>query len=340
MYNNLQNKKLELIFLLDESELSKKAEEFAFELEKIIKSSSEINSSEIDISIEKNYGNYGKLEYDLNVKPAIILKNQKGSEIVYYGYPEGIERTFLLKIISKLFQDAIDINRTYYERIKRIGDVKFTVFVAPFCPHCANTVERLSQTVIINPRIKLMVVDITQFDELREKFRVVSVPVILINGKITLHGEKSFEELLEWAEKFGDENFIADYIVKMIREGKAEELSHAIVELENDEAIADLLTHQDFFVRLGAMFLLEHLFEKNKENVIRAKGKIIELLEHGDFRIREDAAMILGKIGDMEDVEILQKRLDLERGEVREAIQEAIQEIVERSEQKFDEVSS
>ena len=266
-------------------------------------------------------------ELELNIFPKIDL-----GRIRYYGHPSGVGKKVITEAIEFLKNERDldgDVKRSI-ERIREIKAVEFTIFIAPLCAHCAKTVRTLLQFAVVNPGIEVNVIDTTQFEELQERLEIVSVPVILVNRKIKITGETKLKELIELAERVDDEEFIYKFIVRMIREGRARELCYTILNIEMDRILPALLREGDFFIRLGVMYLLEIVSEKNDEIARSLCPKIVELIGDGDERVKEDAIMALGKIGGEEELKILEGLLMVENDKFREAITEAIEEIRER----------
>jgi glutaredoxin len=296
---------------IDDSELSRKAEKF-------------LSDNNLRAEVIRNGG-------DLPAYPSFEFEP---SRILYVGVPEGIEKKLFMKTIEHLQGKDLDSDvMSNAERIRNIKGVEVTVFVAPFCPHCGKVVRKLVQISALNPAVRITIVDATQFPSLAEEFEIISVPVIFIEKIVRISGEKNLEELLDWLERYDDPEFLKDFVEKMIAEGRAKDVAQTVINLGYDEILANLIEKGDFFKRLGAMYLLEVLYERDKKAVKRAKERIKKLLNHDDFRIREDAAMILGKIGEIEDIELLEK-LEEENEEVRESINEAIEEIKMRLDNK------
>jgi HEAT repeat protein len=99
--------------------------------------------------------------------------------------------------------------------------------------------------------------------------------------------------------------------------------------MEFDRVLPKLFKEDDLFLRLGVMYLLEELSEKNRD-LEGLRLKIVSLLQDDDPRVREDAIMALGKIGGENELKILEELLIEESDEIKEAVVEAIEEIRER----------
>jgi thiol-disulfide isomerase/thioredoxin len=200
------------------------------------------------------------------------------------------------------------------------------VFVSPFCPHCAKVIENVNSLAVENPNVKVEIIDVSVYPELAEKYGITSAPTTIINDSVRLIGYISKEEVVKWIEKAEDKK---EYFVKLIKDGRLDELLDSIKDENNLGVVVDLLAYNDFMVRLGAMVVLEEVFKSNPSIVKAVKDKIRKLLKHDDKRIVQDVAMLLGVIGDEEDIEFL-KDLVKAGGEVKLSAEEAIEEIAKR----------
>ncbi len=257
-------------------------------------------------------------------EPAIVVS--KGDvEIVYKATPAQMEFEPFARTLLRLAENEVDENLKL-EGCR--GEIK--VFIAPVCPHCAQVVESVNRIAIANPEIKVTVIDVMLYPDLIEKYEITSTPTVII-GDVKLIGEHSLEELLDWTEKaLCGKDYRVDYYVKLLEDGRIDEVKQAVENEENLMLLADILERQELLARAGAMMILEELFRKNPEKLTGVKQRILKILEKDNPVALQDAAYILGKIGNRDDVPHLKKLLNSNDEDVRDAAEEAIEEIEER----------
>jgi len=246
-------------------------------------------------------------EEKLQIRPALILR-KNNCEIVYHAIPAGNELEPFLKTLEILSESKCEgIN----------GEIM--VFITPTCPVCANVVEIVNR-VAISKGLRSIIVDATMFPDLAQKFEITAVPTVIIDGKMKLVGYISEEDLINVISKS-----YKDYIIKLLKERRIEDVKDLAKSIEVAKILAELLAFPDFMVRLGAMIILEQL----DPNLIKyVKEDIRKLLKHKDDRIREDVAMLLGDIGDEEDISYLEELMNNdENRNVVEAAMEAVEKI-------------
>lgn len=265
------------------------------------------------------------------------LKELKAPEInlgriKFYGQPEGFEKKALSDTISFL-KNETEVDERIKDKIEKIQRIKgsFTIFVSPYCSHCLDFVRKMIQVAVLNPNVQLYVIDITQFEELRRELEIVATPTFFVNGKLRLHGDIELDEVLEIVERLDDREFLYNFTLKAIREGRVEDLVYTLKNIDSKNIVKRLLKEDDLFVRLGTMYLLELVGEKGGTDL----GKeLIEMLSEVDGRTKEDVIMAISKVGGEEELKILRdlfeksKRDDeVEGDELEEAIDEAIKEM-------------
>lgn len=238
-----------------------------------------------------------------------------GTEIFFHMIPQHSElESFLLAI--KLASDArgsVDVMKP----------LKAITFVSSFCPNCRSAVDVVNR-VAIKFGLTHHVIGVSHFPELAEKSGVYGVPTVVFVGKIVVRGAFTEHEFEKWimGEIEGD---YYEFIAYKLERGEIEDLKDLV---DKTETLAELMAHENFFVRLGAMAMLEKLAKGGTKISREAKEEIKRLLKHEDSRIREDAIMMLGILGDKEDLRILESLAGDES--LGDSAREAIEMIRER----------
>ncbi len=180
---NALNNQIKLTFFKPENECTTchYAEEMISELATL---TSKINKEVL--IFEQNITNAKALGIDK--APGLAMQNDK-TILRYYGFPSGYEfETFLIDLID-LSRGEIDIFQELAKEVKKINfPVHIQVFVTPQCPYCSSIAKVAHDFAMINPMIKGDVIDITVFQQLGEKYNIMSVPFTVINEKLILRG--------------------------------------------------------------------------------------------------------------------------------------------------------
>jgi glutaredoxin-like protein len=129
--------------------------------------------------------------------PATVIRNDKGTQVKFYGMPAGYEfSTFLTDII----QVSRGVTELSPETKKALAAVKtpvhVQVFVTPTCPYCPGAVSLAHQFAMENSHIQSDMVEVNQFPQLAVKYNVMGVPKTVINETIELVGLQPEQEFL------------------------------------------------------------------------------------------------------------------------------------------------
>ncbi|GBC98215.1 Alkyl hydroperoxide reductase subunit F [bacterium HR17] len=128
--------------------------------------------------------------YSVDKVPALIVSDESGrSNIRYFGIPAGMEFTALIEDIVMVSQGKTNLSADVQAKIRAVDrPVHIQVFVTPTCPYCPRAVRIAHQFALENPRITADMVEATEFPDLAERYRVLAVPKVVINDKVSFEG--------------------------------------------------------------------------------------------------------------------------------------------------------
>jgi len=273
-------------------------------------------SEEIYNHLKNLFSDEDRITLEFEPETRFFLPGVKidSSEIYFHAVPEQNE-----------LQSFVNAIKIVAGGVKEGSEIRIITFVTPMCPKCRVTVDAIN-SLAKKFAIEHHIVDATMFPDFAERYNVMSVPTTFI-GRMKFVGAVDLSK----AEKYirdalnGD---YRDYLAEKLRGGEMEDVKALVVEERLGELLGELMGHEEFMVRLGAMAAAEALMGE-KEVVEGVRNALRKLLKHEDIRIREDAAMMLGILGGEEDLEEL-KDLIREGGRVADSAREAVEEIMRR----------
>ena len=132
--------------------------------------------------------------------PCVKVCYADGEEtgLAFHGVPGGHEFTSFVLGIYNAIGPGQPIDAKTRERIEAISkptDIK--VLVSLSCTMCPDTVISAQYIAAKNSNVTADIYDIHHFEEIKQKYNVMSVPCILINGTSVSFGKKSIEQILE-----------------------------------------------------------------------------------------------------------------------------------------------
>ena len=138
---------------------------------------------------------------DADHLPCVRVCRSDGSwtGLAFHGVPGGHEFTsFVLGLYNAAgpSQALDEESRTAIQAIQK--PVEFQVLVSLSCTMCPELVTAAQRMAAENPNITAQVYDLNHFPDLRERYQVMSVPCLVVNGgEQVSFGKKNVRQLLE-----------------------------------------------------------------------------------------------------------------------------------------------
>ena len=152
-----------------------------------------------------------KLSYEIacedtpsNIAPCVRVCTADGKEtgLAFHGVPSGHEfSSFILGLYNASGKGQIvddDISVAIADINENI-DLKILVTLS--CSMCPDLVVAAQKIASTNPKVTAEVYDIRHFEELRNKYNVMSVPCLIINDQEVSFGKKNIRQLLDLIKK-------------------------------------------------------------------------------------------------------------------------------------------
>lgn len=147
-----------------------------------------------------NKGENPEMETKINADkfPVVSLLNSKGeySGVKYHGVPGGHELNSFILAIYNLAGPGQALDAAILDSIKSINKkANVKVMVSLACHFCPDVVVGAQRIAIENPNVEAEMVDISNFQDLKTKHKVMSVPAMIINDEEVVFGAKKIDEI-------------------------------------------------------------------------------------------------------------------------------------------------
>ena len=188
------DKKVKVVLIKDpEIAKSIQMEEFLSEISSL--------SDKIDFhSLNKNENLELEKKVDAERFPTIAFFDQDNNfkGVKFSTLPGGHE---LNSFILALYNIAGAGQKISEESKKKIDGIstpqKIKIGVTLSCSRCPESVQSAQRIAIENSNIDVEIIDVFTFPKFREKFEIMSVPVIIIDDKLVGFGQKNIEQFLD-----------------------------------------------------------------------------------------------------------------------------------------------
>ena len=115
----------------------------------------------------------------------------------FHGVPGGHEFNSFIVTLYNAAGPGQDIGEEQLAAVKALsGRKKLQVVISLSCTMCPELVMAAGRLAVENDGIEIDVFDINLFPELREQYKIMSVPCLIYNDKISF-GKKNIDELLQ-----------------------------------------------------------------------------------------------------------------------------------------------
>ena len=120
-------------------------------------------------------------------KPYVKVIKDDRVYFTYYGIPAVNELWPFLNSLLRISKGVVQLDEKEKEQAVKIkGNIK--LFVTPDCTKCPIAAELLYQIPIVNSNVSLEIIDVTEYEEMGKKYRVLNVPKIVLNEAVEIPG--------------------------------------------------------------------------------------------------------------------------------------------------------
>lgn len=153
-------------------------------------------SAEIYIK-DENIEIQDKINADKYPVVALLDNDKNYSGVKFHGVPGGHELNSFILAIYNLGGPGQQISSDILEEIKGIEKkTNIKVCVSLSCHLCPDVVVSSQRIAIENKNIEAEMLDISGFKDIKDKFKVMSVPAIIVNDEKIYFGAKKIDEII------------------------------------------------------------------------------------------------------------------------------------------------
>jgi len=255
-----------------------------------------------------------------------------GDRLIYQALPLGPELEPFLAALQLTLREAVELPPKIRDRLERIQiPVALKLFIAPQCPFCPDMVRRLTPLIFAHDDLRLSVIDASLFPEASQRHKVLSVPTLLLDERMRWTAVTPLEEILDMINHNDLSGMSAKSIRNIIDNGEASRMVDLLLRNRKiPSAFFDLIVHEKWPVRLGAMVVIEGIAEKDRALASMIIEPLEQRLDGVDKQIQGDVLYLFGQVGNRSTIAIIEKIMgDSDHTELHEAGMDAIASIQE-----------
>lgn len=136
--------------------------------------------------------------------PAFRIEREDGSggNILFHGVPGGHEFNSFVVALYNMAGPGQPVEEAMRQRLTAIDkDINVKVMVSLSCTMCPEVVMGVQRAASLSENVTGEMIDLMHFPELKKKYKIMSVPCMVINDSQVYFGKKSLEEVAGLLEK-------------------------------------------------------------------------------------------------------------------------------------------
>ncbi|GBC59556.1 hypothetical protein DENIS_0495 [Desulfonema ishimotonii] len=215
----------------------------------------------------------------------------------------------------------------------RLGNLPFPVnlrlYIAPLCPFCPATVAQLIPLTTAGDQISLSIIDAERFPDAARADKIQAVPTLVMDERVRWSGTVALQAVADVLAGTDPSRLSVASLEQLVKSGAAGKLAEMMIRYGDIfPAFWDLLVHEKWPVRLGAMVAAEALADQDKPLAARLIAPLWERFDAADDTLRGDLLYVMGVAGDAALIPRLEAIATGAYGpDVTEAAREAIDNI-------------
>jgi glutaredoxin len=240
-----------------------------------------------------------KIKNDSDIPfPAPVLAVGRHSNIGYQVALSGKLLACFLDALAGAAQEDGGSFQQAEDHLKAIDlPVILKLYVAAQCPHCPQSIRQLQALANQSPLIRLRIIDAALFAQEAQSDQIRSVPTLILDGQYRWTGSVSTEELLSLCVQRDPAQLSAGSLRQLIEAGDASRVAEMMVTAGKlFPAFAELLVHERWSVRLGAMVTAEYLADEAQDLSLELCGSLWERFARLSPQVQGDVVQVLGQV--------------------------------------------
>jgi len=261
-----------------------------------------------------------------NSPPQILLK----SNLRYQAVPAGAELPPFLDALKAHYSNSFPISEEIKRRLdKNCLPAALTLYIAPHCTFCPTVVRQLFSLPMANEQLQLTIIDVTLFPETAQADDIRAVPTLLLDRQFRWTGSAPLAEIVDMVVTRDPLSLGAASLERMLKNGDAGNLAAMMVKKATIfPAFYELVTHEKWPVRLGAMVAVEEVVAKSPDLAIEMLMPLWDRFHDVTDQIKGDILHVIGEIGSTIAVGWLEAVLSgAYDTEIKEAAKEALEKL-------------
>ncbi len=254
------------------------------------------------------------------IAPAMIVGRHKN--IAFRVLPEGKLLKIFLETIELTTDESLKISGGTEQLLQQIDlPVALELYVAHQCPNCPAVLKQLLPMADANPHLRLTVMDAQLFEETALDNQIRSVPTLVLDDQFRWSGTMDLKEILTICLQRDPAQLSTDSLRQLIEDGQAQRVAAMMTNADAIfPALIELIIHERWSVRLGAMVTVEYLTDDAPHLTLQLAIRLWERFPRLSDPVKGDVLQVIG-----------QAKSDVTRGYLNSVLSGAYDETVKEA---------
>ncbi|MGD9364878.1 MAG: thioredoxin family protein [Desulfobacteraceae bacterium] len=252
-----------------------------------------------------------KLKKDSDIpfqEPVMVIGRH--NNIAYHAVPTGkLLHLFLQALIEDSRKQEDELGEDLAHQLSQLNlPVALKSYVATQCPHCPDAVWRLQILASGSSMIRLRIINAELFPEWTQADQIRSVPTIILDDQFRWSGNLQLKELLTMSLERDPSQLSSASLRQIIEDGDAQRVANMMVESgQVFTALVELLTHERWSVRLGAMVAAEYLADQAPSLALELSDQLWRCFSDIAEQTQGDVLHVIGQVKSQKTRSYLEK---------------------------------
>lgn len=269
-----------------------------------------------------------KKDSDLPFQEPVMVIGRHNN-IAYHAVPTGkLLHLFLQALNEDNRQQTDEFGEDIAHQLPQINlPVALKSYVATQCPHCPEAVRRLQILAAASSMIRLRIINAELFPQWTRADQIRSVPTTILDDQFRWSGTLQLKELLTMSLERDPSQLSSASLRQIIEDGEAQRVANMMAESgQVFPALIELLTHERWSVRLGAMVAAEYLADQVPSLALELAGQLWNCFSGLTEQTKGDVLHVIGQVKSEKTRSYLEKVIS---GDYDETVKEAASEILD-----------
>jgi hypothetical protein len=262
---------------------------------------------------------------DVPAVPALTFQHAAGGPIRYLALPVGQEQAPFIEMLTAGIPGNLHVSDNVKSGIRGVkSPVDITVFITSSCPNCPNAVRAANQLAVLSEMVTVTIIDVEVFPHLGERYKVRSVPMIVIDDELLINQVIPIQELADKILSRGADSFSEAAFFSLVNTGNIDRAANRLLEGGQADYFLSAWRKSSLSTRIALQMVATEAMEKDPAVLHGIVQELIVELNSKDDSLKGDTADLLGMIGHADAKEPLEALLQDDNPDIVEIAEDAL----------------